>query len=168
MNTIVDTSVWSLALRRKVQDLNAAEKATVAELTELIKEGRARIIGLIRQELLSGIKTSLQYEKLRVTLRSFPDEPIGTSDYEAAAKASNDCRSKGVTVSIIDILICAIALARDWSILTSDPDFKDYARILPISLHTPRNLAEFFASSPLRGARVRIKRSNRKPRKIEL
>ena len=168
MNTIVDTSVWSLALRRKVQDLNAAEKATVAELTELIKEGRARIIGLIRQELLSGIKTSLQYEKLRVTLRSFPDEPIGTSDYEAAAKASNDCRSKGVTVSLIDILICAIALARDWSILTSDPDFKDYARILPISLHTPRNLAEFFASSPLRGARVRIKRSNRKTRKIEL
>ena len=138
MNTIVDTSVWSLALRRKAQDLNAAEKATVAELTELIKEGRARIIGLIRQELLSGIKTSLQYEKLRVTLRSFPDEPIDTSDYEAAAKASNDCRSKGVTVSIIDILICAIALARDWSIFTSDPDFKDYARILPIRLHTPR------------------------------
>ena len=131
-------SVWSLALRRKVQDLNAAENATVAELTELIKEGRARIIGLIRQELLSGIKTSLQYEKLRVTLRSFPDEPIDTSDYEAAAKASNDCRSKGVTVSIIDILICAIALARDWSIFTSDPDFKDYARILPISLHPPR------------------------------
>ncbi len=138
MNTIVDTSVWSLALRRKAQDLNAVEKATVAELTELIKEGRARIIGLIRQELLSGIKTSLQYEKLRVTLQSFPDEPIDTSDYEAAAKASNDCRSKGVTVSIIDILICAIALARDWSIFTSDPDFKDYARILPISLHTPR------------------------------
>jgi len=138
VNTIVDTSVWSLALRRKVQDLNTAEKGTVAELTELIKEGRARIIGLIRQELLSGIKTSLQYEKLRVTLRSFPDEPIDTSDYEAAAKASNDCRSKGVAVSIIDILICAIALARDWSIFTTDPDFKDYARILPISLHTPR------------------------------
>jgi predicted nucleic acid-binding protein len=138
VNTIVDTSVWSFALRRKAQDLNAAEKAIVAELTELIKEGRARIIGLIRQELLSGIKTSAQYEKLRATLRSFPDEPIDTSDYEAAAKASNDCRSRGVTVSIIDILICAIALARDWSIFTSDPDFKNYARILPIRLHTPR------------------------------
>jgi predicted nucleic acid-binding protein len=137
VNTIVDTSVWSLALRRKVQDLNAAEKASVAELTEVIKEGRARIIGSIRQELLSGIKNSAQYEKLRATLRSFPDEPIDTSDYEAAAKASNDCRSKGVTVSI-DILICAIALARDWSIFTSDPDFKDYASILPIRLHTPR------------------------------
>ena len=134
MNTIVDTSVWSLALGRKVRDLNAAEKATVAELTELIKEARARIIGLIRQELLSGIKTSAQYEKLRATLRSFPDEPVESSDYEAAAKASNDCRSKGVTVFNIDILI----VARDWSIFTSDPDFKDYARILPIRFHTPR------------------------------
>jgi predicted nucleic acid-binding protein len=138
VNTIVDTSVWSLALRRKVQDLNAAEKATVAELTELIKEGRARIIGLIRQELLSGIRTSAQYEKLRATLRSFPDESIDTPDYEAAAKASNDCRSKGVTVSVIDILICAIAVARDWSIFTTDPDFKEYARILAIKLHTCR------------------------------
>jgi predicted nucleic acid-binding protein len=89
---------------------------------------------LIRQELLSGIKTSAQYEKLRATLRSFPDEPVETSDYEAAAKASNDCRSKGVTVFNIDILI----VARDWSIFTSDPDFKDYARILPIRFHTPR------------------------------
>ena len=127
-----------VSFRRKVQDLNAAEKASVAELTELIKEGRARIIGSIRQELLSGIKNSAQYEELRSTLRSFPDEPIDTSDYEAAAKASSDCRSKRVTVSIIDILIRAIALARDWSISTSDSDFKDYARILPIRLHTPR------------------------------
>jgi hypothetical protein len=71
-----------------------AEKDAVAELTELIQEGRARIIGLVRQEMLSGIKTSGQYEKLRGILRSFPDEAITISDYETAAKASNDCRTK--------------------------------------------------------------------------
>jgi hypothetical protein len=65
VNILVDTSVWSLALRRKAEDLNATEKSMVAELTELIKEGRARIIGLVRQELLSGIKTPGQYAKLR-------------------------------------------------------------------------------------------------------
>ena len=138
MNVLVDTSVWSLALRRKAQDLGAGERSAVAELAELIKEGRARIIGLVRQELLSGIKTSGQYERLRGILRGFPDEPIGTSDYEAAAKASNDCRTKGIAVSVSDILICAIALARDWSIFAADPDFKTYARILPIKLHLPR------------------------------
>ncbi len=142
MNVLVDTSIWSLALRRKAHDLNPIERAAVAELTNLIKEGRAKIIGLVRQELLSGIKTSSQYEKLRAVLRSFPDEPATTSDYEAAAKAAakagNDCRARGVIVSVSDILICAIAIARDWSIFAADTDFKSYARILPLKLHKPR------------------------------
>jgi len=138
VNVLVDTSIWSLALRRKAHDLNPGERAAVAELTNLIKEGRARIIGLVRQELLAGIRTSNQYEKLRGVLRSFPDEPAATSDYEAAAKASNECRARGVAVSVSDILICAIAIARDWSIFAADPDFKSYAKILPLKLHTPR------------------------------
>jgi predicted nucleic acid-binding protein len=138
VNVLVDTSIWSQALRRKAQDLNPGERAAVAELTNLIKEGRAKIIGLVRQELLSGIKTTSQYEKLRIVLRSFPDEPVATADYEAAAKASNDCRARGVAVSVSDILICAIALARDWSIFATDPDFKSYGKILPLKLHSPR------------------------------
>jgi predicted nucleic acid-binding protein len=138
VNVLVDTSIWSLALRRKAQDLNATESAAVAELTNLIKEGRAQIIGVVRQELLSGIMRSSQYEKLRGLLRSFPDGPVVTADYEAAAKASSECRARGVAVSVSDILICAIAIARDWSILAADPDFKAYARILPLKLHTPR------------------------------
>jgi len=138
VNVLVDTSIWSLALRRKAHDLNPAERAAVAEPTSLIQEARARIIGLVRQELLSGIKTSSQYEKLRGVLRSFPDEPVATADYEAAAKASNECRARGVAVSISDILICSIAIARDWSIFATDPDFKSYAKILPLKLHTPR------------------------------
>ena len=72
MNVLVDTSVWSLALRRKPEDLGSAEKAIVAELRELIREGRARSFGLVRQELLSGIKTGEQFDKLKNVLRSFP------------------------------------------------------------------------------------------------
>jgi predicted nucleic acid-binding protein len=136
VNALVDTSIWSLALRRKAQDLSASERHTVGELTGLVNEGRARIIGLVRQELLSGIKSSAQYEKLRVTLRSFLDEPVDTTDYEAAAKAGNECRSKGVAVSAIDMLLCAVAVRRGWSIFTTDPDFKSYAKVLPIQLHS--------------------------------
>ena len=151
MNVLVDTSIWSLALRRKAHELNPyltqglqvqtlkpVERAAVAELTNLVKEGRARIIGLVRQELLSGIKTAGQYEKLRAVLRSFPDEPVSTDDYEAAAKAGNECRSRGVALSVSDMLISAVAMARDWSIFTGDPDFKSYERILPLKLHTAR------------------------------
>jgi hypothetical protein len=138
MNVLVDTSVWSLALRRKAESLNTTEKFIVAELSELVREGRARLIGLVRQELLSGIKTTEQYEKLRLHLRSFPDEPIDTSDHEEAAKAGNRCRGKGVVVSIVDILLCAVAIKREWAIFTIDPDFTNYVKVLPISIHAPR------------------------------
>src|SRR5215467_7631221 len=138
MNVLVDTSIWSLGLRRKRDDLNAAEKSLVDELFELIRVGRVRMIGLVRQELLSGVKTTAQFEKLRATLGAFPDERIETADYEAAAKASNECRAKGKVSSVVDILICAIALKRNFAIFTTDADFRDYARVLPIRLHTPR------------------------------
>jgi len=138
VNTLIDTSVWSLALRRKPQDLSPVERSVVTELTEVIQGGRGRIIGPVRQELLSGIKNAAQYEKLRLTLRAFPDEPINTSDYESAAKAGNDCRSKGIVVSTVDILICAVTLARRWSIFTMDPDFENYAQVLPINFYSFR------------------------------
>jgi hypothetical protein len=138
MNVLLDTSVWSLALRRKTGSLNATEKFIVAELSELVREGRARLIGLVRQELLSGIKTTEQYEKLRLHLRSFPDEPIDTSDYEEAAKDGNRCRGEGIIVSIVDILICSVAIKREWAIFTTDPDFTNYVKVLPIFIHMPR------------------------------
>jgi predicted nucleic acid-binding protein len=138
MSVLVDTSVWSLALRRRRRHLTPAEQAVVDELSDLTKEGRVRIIGIVRQELLSGIKTPAQYEKLRVALRAFPDETITTTDHEGAAKASNTCRAKGIVSSVVDALICEIALARQWSIFTTDPDFRNYAKALSIKLHAPR------------------------------
>src|ERR1700676_1902978 len=138
MNVLIDTSVWSLALRRKNESLNTSERILVAELSELIREGRARMIGLVRQELLSGIKATEQYEKLRLHLRSFPDEVVDTSDYEEAAKAGNRCRGKEIVVSIVDILICAVAIKREWAIFTTDPDFTNYVKVLPISIHMAR------------------------------
>jgi predicted nucleic acid-binding protein len=138
VNVLVDTSVWSLALRRKPQHLNPAEQSIVGELTQLVKEGRARIIGVVRQELLSGIRSAPQYEKLRADLRAFPDDEIRTADHESAAKASNNCRTKGIVVSLVDVLICTVAIGRGWSVFTTDPDFKNYSRALPIKLHSSR------------------------------
>jgi predicted nucleic acid-binding protein len=118
--------------------LNSGQKTLVSELTELVREGRARVLGVVRQELLSGIRTLTQYEHLRETLRSFPDERVETSDYELAAKYNNECRSKGIAVSVVDGLICAMSSTRGWPIFTTDPDFRNYANVLPIRLHLPR------------------------------
>jgi len=138
MNVLVDTSAWSLALRRKDENLGPKERRVVSELSEIIREGRVRLIGPIRQELLSGIRTFEQYEKLRIYLRPFPDEAIDTTDHEEAAKAGNQCRGKGIVVSIVDILMCAIAVRHNWSILTTDPDFSNYAKVIPVAIHKPR------------------------------
>ncbi|HUC52703.1 MAG TPA: hypothetical protein VMR90_01575 [Candidatus Cybelea sp.] len=73
-----------------------------------------------------------------MVLRSFPHEPVTAADHEAAAKAGNHCRARGVAVSVSDMLICAIAIARDWSMFAADSYFRSYARILPLKLHTPR------------------------------
>jgi len=138
VNVLVDTSVWSLGLRRAPHNLSTAEQTNLTELTELVKEGRARIIGPIRQELLSGIKTQSQFERLRTKLEAFPDEPLGTADFESAASAYNLCRSRGIVATPTDILICAVAVSRAFYIFTTDPDFRRYAAILPVQIHSRR------------------------------
>ncbi len=81
---LVDTCMWSLALRGK-----RPQEAEVAEqLTKLIDENRAKIIGPIRQEVLSGYSDFARYEKLRSKLQYFPNEAIVDSDYETAAAYS--------------------------------------------------------------------------------
>ena len=140
MLVLVDTSVWSLALRRHAGDLSPAEKRIVAELGHLIEEGRAQLIGPVRQELLSGIRESAQYERLREHLRGFPDQPLEGADFEYAAQLSNQCRRTGVTGSVVDLLICAIAVKRNWPVFTTDQDFRNYAEVLPFKPHRPREI----------------------------
>ncbi|MEN8254701.1 MAG: PIN domain-containing protein [Verrucomicrobiota bacterium] len=134
MKVIVDTCVWSLALRHG----NSAGQSThVAELENLIRDNRVQMIGPIRQELLSGIRQKAQFQKLEKSLRSFPDLPITTADYVIAAKFYNLCRSKGVQGSNTDFLICALGVQNKASIYTTDKDFGCFAKLLPITLHLP-------------------------------
>lgn len=137
MRVLVDTSVWSLALRRQGGRLKGIENQRVLSLRELIQDGRARFIGPIRQELLSGIRESAQFGQLRDRLRTFADEALTTGDYEQAAHWNNECRRRGVTGSGVDFLICAVAVARGWQIFTADADFRSYAKIVPVQFHHP-------------------------------
>jgi len=134
MNVLVDTSIWSLALRR-ARRINAKAPS---ELAELIREGRVEMIGPVRQELLSGIKVKSQYERLRDHLRAFPDLELEPPDYEEAAAAFNRCRERGIQGSNTDFLICSVALRRRLSIYTTDKDFPRYAGVLDLDLHEPR------------------------------
>ena len=135
MLVLVDTSVWSLVLRRKTGDLNAKEEALTQSLAELIRDGRAQLMGLVRQELLSGIREEDRFGKLRDYLRAFDDPRLELADYEEAAQMHNRCRSRGIAGSSIDFLICAVADRREWQIFTTDRDFERYGRVLGVKLY---------------------------------
>lgn len=131
MKVLVDTAVWSLALRRARTTLHPAAQ----ELRLLIDEGRVAIIGPIRQELLSGVRTTAAFAQLRNNLQAFTDETLETADFERAAEHFNACRARGVQGSNTDFLLCAAAERRGFPILTTDADFTRFADILPITLH---------------------------------
>lgn len=133
MKVLIDTSVWSLALRRRTPTVR---HPAVEALRHLIADARAAIVGPIRQELLSGIREKATFERLRDHLQAFPDELLNAGDYERAAEHFNTCRSRGLQGSNTDFLLCAIAERRRMPILSTDEDFIRYARVLPIDLHT--------------------------------
>jgi len=118
---LVDTSVWSLALRRKsTARLTPEEQKLKAKLVQAIQDGRVAMLGLLRQEILSGIKEKAQFDKVKAALDPYLDEPINTADHEYAARVYNECRNQGVEAGTVDILICAVALRRGWEVLSGD------------------------------------------------
>lgn len=133
MKVIVDTSVWSLALRRGTESPSPA----VQELRKLIKDHRVQMLGPIRQEILSGIRNDSQFKKLQKHLESFPDLPILTEDYVTAARFFNLCRAKGVQRSNTDFIICSVAVRNEFYIYTTDRDFELFSEYLPIVFHKP-------------------------------
>lgn len=128
---LVDTSVWSEALRRQ----NTFNKKLVDNLKTLIENSRAVLIGPIRQELLSGIKNKKQFDMIKSSLEAFEEIKLKSNDYEFAATLNNKCRNKGVQGSHIDYLICAVAINNDIEIFTTDNDFKNYKKHTHIKLY---------------------------------
>src|SRR3990167_5368145 len=130
MHVLVDTCIWSLVLRRN----QTAPNEHIDQLSQLIEENRVKIIGSIRQEILSGIRETLQFQRLKQHLTAFPDLLLQTADYEKAAEFSNVARQQGIQGSSIDYLICAVSHSYHLAIYTTDLDFSNYAKCLPIKL----------------------------------
>ncbi len=130
MKVLVDTPVWSMLLRRRNVDAGA-----VAELSRLILADQATLIGVVRQEILSGLRQADQYQRVRRSLKPYNEMTPAYDDYDTAAQFSNTCRHSGVQGSNVDFLICAVAIRYDLAIYTTDKDFHYYAKHLPIRLH---------------------------------
>jgi predicted nucleic acid-binding protein len=131
VRVLVDSCVWSLVLRRGVE----ASGSVRLEMERLIREGSVELIGPIRQEVLSGVRSEVQFAALKEALALFPEIGIHPSDYEEAARLYNLCRSRGVQGSGTDLLICAVAIREEVPVFTVDRDFISYAAVFPVPLH---------------------------------
>ncbi len=131
MKVIVDTPIWSYALRSKRNGFENHEK----ELEALISDQRIIMLGPVKQEVLSGYSDLSKFEKLKNKLKYFENTLIIGEDYTQAAKFSNLCRSKGIQGSHIDFLICAVADRLKSEIFTTDKDFNHYSKHIPILLY---------------------------------
>lgn len=131
MRILVDTCVWSAVLRRG----SPASDRVQIEMVRLIEGGCVELIGPVRQEILSGVRTESQFETLREALDNFPEMIIRSEDFVEAARLYNLCRGQGIQGSGTDFVICAVAIREDVPVFTVDSDFGRYARVFPLRLH---------------------------------
>lgn len=126
MNLVVDTSVWSLVLRRpRVDDSDIHVQTFRAHLES---NNRLFLIGNILQELLDGLRSTKQFDRLVQLLEPFPLLELDRSTYIAAARLRTTCRTKGVLAGPIDFLIAAACCQYGYPLLTSDQDFSRIAK----------------------------------------
>jgi predicted nucleic acid-binding protein len=136
MKVIVDTCVWSHALRIN----SSKDEKIIKALTELIRDVRVQLIGPIRQEILSGIKSEKRFMKLKEYSLAFWDLTLEAADYEKAAEFFNICRRNGIQGSNTDFLLCAVAFHRDLEIFTIDKDFNNFKKYIPLKLYEIKNV----------------------------
>ncbi len=126
MHLVVDTSVWSLVLRRpQVEENNPFVQAF---RRHILQEDGLVLIGNILQELLDGVKSSRDFHRLLALLEPFPLLELTREIYVEAAKLRNTCRAKGVQAGPIDFLIAAACVGHGFPLLTADQDFSHIAK----------------------------------------
>ena len=133
---VLDTSILSLAFRRREQHVEASP---VAELRNLIaRDTPMAIPGIVLQELLSGVRTRDRLRLLDQALGSFPLLLATRKTHVRAAEVANACRSKGIAVTSDDCLIAAHAILSNAALFTVDRDFERIASHCGLRLHRKR------------------------------
>ncbi len=133
MTLLVDTSVWSLALRRDA----AANAPEVHVLLEALAGADAVVTtGLVLQELLQGFNKPRAAAAIVDRFRALPIISPDRADHIAAADIRNTCRRAGVQVGTIDALLVQLCRRHELTLLSTDKDFAHAARHVPLKLWT--------------------------------
>jgi predicted nucleic acid-binding protein len=131
VSLLVDTSVWSLALRRDAPP----DVPEVRALRDALAGGEiVATTGVILQELLQGVVPERARMQIVELFAALEYHVPSREDHIAAAGVRNTLRAAGVQVGTIDALIARLAIAGSHSLLTTDNDFRAAARHLNLQL----------------------------------
>jgi predicted nucleic acid-binding protein len=130
----VDTSVWSLALRR---DAPAGVPEVTRLRAALASQEAIYGTGLVLQELLQGFRGP---QGRAVIIERFAALPLivpDRNDHVAAAEIRNVCRRRGVQLGTIDALLVRLCLHHDLVMLTADRDFRHASAHVQLRIWEP-------------------------------
>lgn len=131
MSLLVDTSVWSLALRRDAL-------GDVPEVTALRRQLSAGDLvvttGLVLQELLQGFSGPRSRSQIIERFAALPLVAPDRGDHIEAAEIRNRCRRSGLQVGTIDALLAQLCIRHRLALLTTDRDFAHIAGRFPLQL----------------------------------
>lgn len=128
---LVDTSVWSLAYRR---DTPPDTPQVDALRSALVGGERVATTGMILLELLRGFIPDRAQQRILTDVAAVELIEPSRDDYVGAARLANTCRQSGVQLGSVDALLAHLAIANDLALLTTDRDFENAARSVPLRL----------------------------------
>jgi predicted nucleic acid-binding protein len=138
MTLLVDTSVWSLALRRDTE----AAVPEVGHLKQALLGAEVVVTtGLVLQELLQGFAGPKSQKQIVERFAALPLLQPEREDHVEAAALRNACRRAGVQVGTIDALLAQLCIRYDLTLLTTDQDFVHAARHCPLRVWSARTRA---------------------------
>lgn len=132
---VVDTSVWSLAFRRRSWPKGVTPR--VVQRLEKLTHDKQRVVvpGIVLQELLSGIKEPPQAEKVMGIMEGYTTLLATREHHVEAANISNACRKAGVSAATIDCLIAAQCIVENGILLALDDDFSRMSKYCTLRLY---------------------------------
>jgi predicted nucleic acid-binding protein len=131
----VDTSVWSLALRRDVE----VDVPEVRALKEALAGADVLVTtGLVLQELLQGFAGAKAGEQIVERFAALALIQPDREDHIAAAGLRNACRRAGVQIGTVDALIAQLCIRHDVVLLSTDQDFAHMAKHCSLKVWSSR------------------------------
>jgi len=134
VNLLVDTSVWSLALRR-----DAPSEGPAVSFLRRALEGAATVLttGIVLQELLQGVKGPKAHQLIVVRFSTLPFVIPDRQDHIDAAALHTRCRRRGIQVGTIDVLLAQLCLRHRLTMLTADRDCSRIGDVTELAIWKP-------------------------------